>query len=154
MKEVKYRAWDIVDEKWYNVVGLELKEGKLSAVIVEEDGKIYKSLPNVDCILTQYTGKKDKNGVDIYEDDIGRCFKANHELAKDMEWTSGYSNAVIRNNGWGFYFDNINPEDYEFFYSPDGSRFHISDNIKLREYEECEVIGNIYENPELLEELK
>lgn len=144
MREIKFRAWNNENKKIQNnVYSQSLKQPLNDFISNVQKQKI---------ILMQFTGLKDKDGKEIYEGDIVKCFKANSKLGDDMEWTSEYSNAVIKNSGWTFYFDNINTEDYEFFYSPDGSRFHISDNIELREYEECEVIGNIYENPELLKQ--
>lgn len=82
--------------------------------------------------LGQYTGLKDKNGVEIYEgdivrDDINRVFI--------IEWKFG-----------GF---NLSPLKWlgdEFSYNPMG-------DIQCAGFinENCETIDNIYENPELLE---
>lgn len=76
--------------------------------------------------LMQYTGLKDKNGVEIHEDDIVK-FRTNNtnEVAK-VYWVS---------RGWALF----NPSKYMGY---DGHGLYS-----------CEVIGNIYENPKLIESL-
>lgn len=71
--------------------------------------------------VMQYTGLTDKNGTDIYEGDI---INPNHEIK-----TRHYRYKEVK---WA------------------ESRYRIGFNIGETNNNECEVIGNIYENPDLL----
>lgn len=73
--------------------------------------------------LMQYTGLKDKNGVEIYEGDV-------------VKWNN---NIQIGNSTIVFYDGCFRLEDYPF-----------SEYNKLETGSRIEVIGNIYENPELI----
>ena len=80
-----------------------------------------------DCIIEQCTGLKDKNGKLIYEGDI----------VETHDYTTEHSQIVFDK---GCY----------VLKSKDAAMYeHLSNYEK-----ECEVIGNIHENPELLEEDK
>jgi uncharacterized phage protein (TIGR01671 family) len=74
-------------------------------------------------VLMQYTGLTDKNGVEIYEGDIVKIGK---ELIEEIKWVdeSNWNDTKCSVNGW---------VNHESIYT-----------------EKPEVIGNIYQNPELL----
>ena len=78
--------------------------------------------------LMQYTGLKDKNGTEIYEGDIlkVKMYSGEYENYK-VEWDKKYA-------------------EFEA-YNKDKSNFIIA-----RVWSEYEIIGNIFENPELMED--
>lgn len=91
--------------------------------------------------LGQYTGLRDKNGVEIYEGDIVRLFCDCGGYYIEPRWV----NAIIVWDedlyGWEISFEHI--------------RVGYSECIGNFKYDydaQIEVIGNIYDNPELLEE--
>jgi uncharacterized phage protein (TIGR01671 family) len=82
-------------------------------------------------ILLQFTGLHDKNGVPIYEGDIVRCFDISNHVVEFCNGAFGYTVEKIITIAFQY---NTN-----FAW-----RKNQSDGI--------EVIGNIYENPELLQQ--
>ncbi|PGX99904.1 hypothetical protein COE15_14605 [Bacillus cereus] len=80
-------------------------------------------------VVMQYTGLKDVHGEEIYEGDILRI-SSNFELRKDVQ-----NQAVEYREG--------------YFHTFEWTLFELLRNKKV-EKQTFEVIGNIYENPELL----
>lgn len=118
MRDIKFRAWNEVEEKmlnWYEFLDTNMKN---TFIAPESTG----------LILMQYTGLNDKNGKEIYEGDIVKVFT-------NKEWRIG---KIIYEHS-EFTIDVTNNKDLKY------GRTSIIENL-------TEVIGNIYDNPELLEE--
>lgn len=117
-REIKFRAWD-TRTKYMAIQGTPDIETLSSFAHhwMWDDASLF----NEDIVLMQYTGLKDKNGVEIYEEDVVRYAK-NPDLraikVRYDEEFAGYWPLVSTSSGYS------------------EQRF--------------EVIGNIYENPERL----
>jgi uncharacterized phage protein (TIGR01671 family) len=136
MRTIKFRAWD-------------KKQQKMVFFSVNNSG--IKWLSNFDSIdedrgdIMQYTGLTDRNGKEIYEGDIIQSGKYNKVKRKPtpsivflMETHAEFQHKW--NEG------SICNKSGEFWMNEPLWKIACSMTIKPR----CEVIGNIYENPELL----
>ncbi|MBU7450677.1 YopX family protein [Leuconostoc citreum] len=130
MREIKFRAWDKFTGTMVNVATLDF--GAIGAECAVDDSGINGDLTS-EWILEQYTGLKDVNGVEIYEGDVVKLYAEVHDTF-GFEITKKETGKIV-------------------FYA--GS-FFISNGISdepIYAYEnDFEVIGNIHEQPELLEE--
>ena len=135
MQELKFRAWDKADK-------VMLPPVKAFDFGVDESGLYwhgshYESWSNdrdeSDLILMQYTGLRDKNSVDIYCSDIVRGF-FNPDDVEDHVWLSLTEEEL--KNGTKLFVIPENIIDFAREFYPD----------------ELIVLGNIYENNELLGE--
>ena len=120
MKEIKYRAYSKRTKKVYHVLVIFFYQKVVK--LSKTCGSGISFLEQIDdVVLMQYTGLEDKNDVEIYEGDIVRYFR--NELAVIVYRDGGVD---IRSLSWG---------DCEPL---------------QRRLGEIEVIGNIYQNNDLL----
>lgn len=136
-REIKFRAWDNEDkEMYYSDKNCVVSYDNVGESIFLLGDKTGKELANYE--LMQYTNMKDRNGKEIYEGDILIVVTYSYEEPLiDTTCVVKYDNEHCLYNfteiGYG--------EIYSY------SMIEIGDSFKY----ELEVIGNIHENPELLE---
>lgn len=124
--ENKWKYGDLVQEKW--------KQGK--AIMIKKETTAWSVLEDT---VGQYTGLHDKNGKEIYEGDI--------VLYQDWEMAyEGGGNDSFINKGIVEYC-----EDNCCFNVTERQTVDLAD-VLYKDNEDLEVIGNIYDNPELLGE--
>lgn len=132
-REIKFRAWDKENGCWASIDSVALcDDGSVAYLLPEED-----DMPpylEEDVEIMQYTGLKDVNGKPIYEGDI-----------VNVTWSC----------------DDTEGENYAIAYDPNNDGYSAFDFVDW--YEDMNglscayidgqitVIGNGFENPELLE---
>lgn len=132
MRILKFRIWDTFNKKW-------IKQGWSNGIyqpeyFIDVEGSVrqlnYDSLDIVnDVIVQQFTGLKDKSGREIYEGDI---IKDKQNWLYEVKFFQEY--AIF---------------DMEVFKQDNNPGYCY--NTRLHESKLIEIIGNIFENPELLE---
>jgi len=134
VREIKFRGYqDALESFVYGsyVYSLQFIDGKLiEHWIMRDDG--FKFAINDPETIGQHTGAIDVNGNSVYEGDIV-CFE--DSTSTESGW---YEQGCIGVVAW----------------CEETASFEVSNRLSAESYEvlaECRVIGNIYENPELLE---
>jgi uncharacterized phage protein (TIGR01671 family) len=141
MRGIKFRAWDKGNKEMiYQSENTTKQNGIMEAQFTFDEMGAWIFTRNYgeqacnevkNFELMQYTGLKDKNGKEIYEGDIVNW---NDKYIGAIEWNTRMSGYYFMRNGSGFQFheqQQINPKH--------GGLLHV------------EVIGNVFENPELIE---
>lgn len=129
MKEVKFRAWDTEREVMAKVSHIGLDDYEVS--MQDEECTCWRAPYPYVCTLMQWTGMKDINGNEIYEGDI---IKVHERMAGN-----DFVGKVIYDKSEGCY-----------WLLEGGEKNHCKITFNLEDYSH-EIIGNIFENEELLE---
>ena len=129
MKLPKYRAWSKTEKTMSDVIRIDFLNEEVDAFSFEEN-----ETEKVEFMSS--TGLFDKNGTEIFEGDILKGENGNL--------------AIYRHPTLGFY--TIDSSNFECFFA-DGVNVGVKEFNENLKYisEGLEVIGNVYENPELLE---
>ena len=135
MREIKFRAWDKRLKMWY-MWGLNINP---------ETGAYFTGPPHSDLIHCQFTGLRDKNGKEIFEGDVLQITSNLIRLSDRKD--TGEISCVLEvvkwiDDGWGY--EKIkNVQNYPGLIPHSSKGLTISSKYG-------EVIGNIYENEDLL----
>ena len=125
MREIKFRAWDRFKQRWSNY-----KINDDTVYFMDKNTGVWYGSYNKrykDFNLMQYTELKDMRGKEIYEGDI--LLDGNNKKPYKVIFENGSFRAEFEG-------------DFEEY------SFDLIDVVA----QGCEVVGNIYENPELLGE--
>ena len=134
MREIKFRAYNNQVQKMTDWSTIK-KYRNLEKLM---------TLDHVD--LMQYTGLKDKNGVEIYESDIVRFVHEDYFNHEDNTFIENEKENGIGHVKWGGHY----PAFDIFELQGNGVAHECEYNIFSDDTYRIEVIGNIYENKELL----
>ena len=124
----KYRAWDSAKKEMFKDTFAITESGQ---VVVVEQESVASSPDYVfveHLVIMQSTGLKDKNGKEIFEGDIVD-YKGRKALVR---WHGSYASFIYR------FVDELQNRNTEW------KPLYLA-------YMKCEIIGNIYEHPHLLE---
>lgn len=129
MKEIKYQIWHKTTKTIQTVALIDFNNKVLDTYGIDEP--IY-GIPFETVEWRVFTGKKDKNNVDIYSRDIVKNITGDYAFCREVIWDNDFCS-----------------------FRPFASDFHWSDfeggydDLRTKP-EQVEVIGNIDQNKELL----
>lgn len=142
MREIKFRAWHIKERKMYFLEAIDMCFELVTVTKKNSDEQDYAAYFRFSEIeLMQYTDLKDKNGMEIYEGDILELRVNLFDKERDL------FQVVFKDGGFRDEWNN-----YIGQYLPPDIRNRQGGRVRLNEV--CEVIGNIYENKNLIKDEK
>ena len=125
----KFRAWTEEGEVMY----YDVYPFKDDTLLLSYDEIAFDEVPASDFILMQSTGLKDKNGNEIFESDIVKYKSGCNTYTEEVAYDKNFAGFGVRDANTDIIF----------------TFWELAEDIDLIS---LEVVGNIYENPELLEE--
>lgn len=131
MREILFRGRDISGQ-WHYGVPLMFNEDYVCIAKLNEHNKTveYKT-------LGQYTGLTDKNGTKIFEGDI----VDDQEFIGVVKYNEIIASFVVE----------INDAKQDYYH---WSLLNMGDPLREKQLKYTEIVGNIYDNPELLKGIK
>ena len=135
MSKVKFKIWDKTHNKWLtsNCGGFLLTQEGNAVFHMNGDNPLEVLIEQIDYEVLLYTGLKDRNAKEIYEGDIVECKCGN--TGKTILRQVEYIGVSFCTKNGSFYNQKTKQREYSY--------------VPLKPY--VKVVGNIYENPELLE---
>ena len=125
-REILFKAKRTDNGEWETGYYFKAGEKHMMLCFFTNENGLYHNMYEIDLkTLCQYTGLNDKNGKKIWENDIIKCGRN-----VIVTWDEHFASWCLTRKGWlyrHFFGESQNPED-------------------------CEVVGNIFDNPDLLEE--
>ena len=147
MREIKFRVWHTKSKQWapyLNGLAIRVTDGKLVTAVSD---KLLSPVSD-EFIYQQYTGLKDKNKKEIYEGDIVKAFLEEWDRGEDLFFAEKTIYGVVKINPsrTGMIIRKVDCEEEDL------KPHFLEGKFKKIKTKYDEVIGNIYENPELLKE--
>ncbi|MBM7598183.1 putative phage protein (TIGR01671 family) [Virgibacillus halotolerans] len=142
MREISFRAWDNENNHMIDIARFDFADYTVYSHLFACEGYLGENLK-----IMQYTGLKDKHGKEIYEGDIIEFSRGDDW--RENEQKQGISEVV--------YSEQITA--FAYHYKAKSSWGTAYDDVVCAignitdQCGDLEIIGNTYENPELLEEL-
>lgn len=147
MNNLKFRAWDKKLQKFGTVSNIDLEFEEVTFYTDDEEG-LEICQPFEDVEIMQSTGYKDKKGIEIFIGDIVKFpdLYGFYDFEGGLTSVDGFNIASVVNKGSYITLDN--------FAGKDGFTERELENYECTfddlDFKNFEVIGNIYENEELL----
>jgi uncharacterized phage protein (TIGR01671 family) len=132
---IKFRVWDAENKEMFYPKKIEWNnQGELRFFNKN-------NMWNIDMVLMQFTGLKDNKGKEIYEGDIVKQMDIDWDKTPDDAEPANYvMKETMR--------DVVTMERFPCYWLKNEHFGYEGEDLVADE--NCEVIGNIYENPELL----
>lgn len=138
MREIKFRVWNTSLKKYIpdHLVHIS-PDGRFLFGALYFKPDLYKYSPDIlkgENVVEQFTGLKDKNGTEIYEGDIVKYHPHHRGVPYRVYWADKSAKFLIGRDGV------IGQSFSDIMHNLNTGRIAL------------EVVGNIHENPELMEE--
>ena len=138
MREILFKAKKIDNGEWVEGYLYIRKDGVAEINYYNKEWDCERYTHEVDeNTICQYTGLTDKNGRKIWENDIVKCYADTDDLGNDLYY---FYKVIWHEAYYCWWLSDIYTTEDEYFHE-----FYPSHD---------EVIGNVFDNPELLEKAR